>query len=59
MVRGVYACVDKITGAGFEKVSEPEIADRFDDLIEVLAAREPAIPGRLPETGTDARGAQA
>ena len=39
--------------AGFEKVLEPEIADRFEGLIDVLTSREPAIPGRIPETTTD------
>ncbi|MCD9623070.1 proteasome subunit beta [Rhabdothermincola sp. EGI L10124] len=53
LVRGIYPTVATITAAGFEKVTEAEIAERFGDLIEVLAAREPAIPGRLPETGTD------
>ncbi len=53
LVRGIYPTVATITDAGFEKLVEPEVADRFDDLIDVLAAREPAIRGRLPETATD------
>ncbi|MCU0310408.1 MAG: proteasome subunit beta [Acidimicrobiales bacterium] len=58
LVRGIYPSVATITASGFEKVPEPEIADRFGELIEVLAAREPAIPGRLPETATDTPGVQ-
>jgi hypothetical protein len=52
-VRGIYPTVATITAAGFEKVAETEIADRFDELIDLLVAREPAIPGRLPETTTE------
>jgi proteasome beta subunit len=53
LVRGIYPTVATITAAGFEKVAETEIADRFDELIDLLVAREPAIPGRLPETTTE------
>jgi len=53
LVRGIYPTIATITAAGFETVAEPEIAERFGGLIERLVSREPAIPGRLPETTTD------
>ncbi len=56
LVRGIYPTVATITANGFEKVPEVEVADRFDDLIETLVAREPAVPGRLSETATETKG---
>jgi proteasome beta subunit len=53
LVRGIYPTIATITAAGFEPVPEPEIAERFGGLIDRLGSREPAIPGRLPETTTD------
>jgi proteasome beta subunit len=38
VVRGIYPTVATITGAGFERVSEPEVAERFQALIERKAA---------------------
>jgi proteasome beta subunit len=54
LVRGIYPTVATITGSGFEKLADLEIAERFAGLLETLASREAAIPGRLAETSTDA-----
>ena len=53
LVRGIYPVIATITGDGFERVPDAEIAERFAGLLEVLAGREAAID-RLPETSTDA-----
>lgn len=38
LVRGIFPTVATITGDGFERVSEDEVAERFRSLIEQLAA---------------------
>ncbi len=53
LVRGIYPTMATITSAGFERVTEPEIAERFGTLIEVLAGREGLAPPRIPETSDD------
>jgi proteasome beta subunit len=53
LVRGIYPTIATITGTGFDKLPDVEIAERFAALLETLASREPAIPGRLAETSTD------
>jgi proteasome beta subunit len=56
LVRGIYPTMATITSAGFQRVIEPEIAERFDALLEVLAAREGTAPARRPETPSDIGG---
>ncbi|HEY6534134.1 MAG TPA: hypothetical protein VIY72_17625, partial [Acidimicrobiales bacterium] len=53
LVRGIYPTIATITGGGFEKLADVEVAERFAGLLEALSAREAAIPGRLAETSTD------
>jgi proteasome beta subunit len=53
LVRGIYPTVATITGTGFDKLADIEVAERFAALLETLASREAAIPGRLSETSTD------
>jgi proteasome beta subunit len=53
LVRGIYPTIATITAGGFEKLTDVEVAERFAALLETLASREAAIPGRLAETGTD------
>jgi len=57
MVRGIYPVIATITADGFERVPEPEIADRFVALLESLSARDGG--GRLPETSTETAGGQS
>ena len=52
LVRGIYPTVATITERGFEKLDEPEIAERFAGLLESLSARE-SSRRRVPETGAD------
>jgi proteasome beta subunit len=59
IVRGIYPTMATITAAGFERVPDIEVADRFNALIEVLAAREANTPQRLPETTSDHGGLQS
>ncbi len=54
MVRGIYPVIATITAGGFQRVEEPEIAERFVSLLETLAARDGG--GRLPETSTETAG---
>jgi proteasome beta subunit len=55
MVRGIYPVIATITGDGFQRIGDAEIAQRFTALLTVLAGRE-AGTTRLPETTTDAGG---
>jgi proteasome beta subunit len=51
LVRGIYPTMATITDHGFERVAEPEIADRFRALVERLAPPEsPATLGTAPPT---------
>jgi len=50
LVRGIYPVVATITGDGFDRVADAEIAERFGSLVEGLAAREAEGRPRLPET---------
>ncbi len=52
MVRGIYPVIATITGEGFLRVPDEEIAVRFVALLEVLTGRE-AGSSRLSETSTD------
>ena len=54
MVRGIYPVIATITAGGFQRVEEPEVAERFVSLLETLAARDGG--GRLPETSTETAG---
>jgi proteasome beta subunit len=57
LVRGIYPVIATITAAGFDRLEDAEIAERFRALIGHLESRE--IDGaRLPET-TDQRGTDA
>ena len=58
IVRGIYPTIATITANGFDRVPDAEVADRFNALIEVLAAREATNPQRLPETTSDHGGLQ-
>jgi proteasome beta subunit len=53
LVRGIYPIIATITAGGFQRVEEPEIEQRFRDLLELLAEREAEAQPRLPETTTD------
>jgi proteasome beta subunit len=53
LVRGIYPIVATITGAGFQRLEEPEIEARFRDLLELLSEREAEAQPRVPETSTD------
>lgn len=50
LVRGIYPIIATITDAGFERVEEPEIAERFRGLLTRLAAQEASEGPFLPET---------
>jgi proteasome beta subunit len=56
LVRGIYPTMATITAAGFERVAEYEIAERFAALLEILASREGVAPDRRPETPSDIGG---
>jgi len=53
LVRGIYPIIATITAAGFERVDELEISQRFRGLLDAMAEREAATPPRLPETSTE------
>jgi proteasome beta subunit len=59
IVRGIYPTMATITAAGFDRVPDAEVAERFNALIEVLAAREAETPPRVPETTSDHGGLQS
>src|SRR3954464_14509770 len=42
LVRGIYPTMATITGQGFERVEEPEIAERFQQLVNRLSTPESA-----------------
>lgn len=52
MVRGIYPVIATITAEGFDRVPDPEVAERFAALLDVLAGREVGS-SRLSETSTD------
>jgi proteasome beta subunit len=58
LVRGIYPTMATITSQGFERVDEPEVAERFAALIATLAERETIAPGRVAETASDHGGLQ-
>jgi len=52
-VRGIYPTVATITAEGFERVGEPEIADRFATLVDTLSLdRQGTLEGAPSEGGT-------
>ena len=57
LVRGIYPTMATITGAGFEPVTEGEIAERFRGLLDRMAATEdtsaPAGPSSTITDGAD------
>jgi proteasome beta subunit len=55
-VRGIYPTVATITGPGFERVPDAEVAARFGALIERLAS---SVTQRVPETDDDLEGGAA
>src|SRR3954463_3684442 len=59
IVRGIYPTMATITARGFDRVPDLEVAERFNALIEVLAAREMDTPQRVPETTSDHGGLQS
>ncbi|MEJ5255278.1 MAG: proteasome subunit beta [Acidimicrobiales bacterium] len=52
LVRGIYPVIATITGDGFTRLADAEIAERFQGLVATLTEREAAAP-RLPETTTE------
>jgi proteasome beta subunit len=52
LVRGIYPVIATITGDGFTRLADAEIAERFQALVATLTEREAAAP-RLPETTTE------
>jgi proteasome beta subunit len=59
IVRGIYPTMATITDRGFERVPDTEVAERFNALIETLAAREADTAQRVPETTSDHGGLQS
>jgi proteasome beta subunit len=59
IVRGIYPTMATITDRGFERVPDTEVAERFNALIEMLAAREADTAQRVPETTSDHGGLQS
>jgi proteasome beta subunit len=57
LVRGIYPTMATITAAGFDRVGEPEVAQRFGALIDDLADREVSRAARVPETASGGEGA--
>jgi len=55
IVRGIYPVVATITAQGFERLADAEISQRFEGLLETLAAR--ATTQRVPETSAETKGA--
>jgi proteasome beta subunit len=54
LVRGIYPTMATITAAGFTRVEEPEIAERFRTLIGDLSTAESTTSaGATPSLGTD------
>jgi proteasome beta subunit len=53
LVRRIYPVIATITAAGFSRLADAEIAERFAGLLELMAGREGAR-ARLPETSSDA-----
>jgi proteasome beta subunit len=58
LVRGIYPTVATITSAGFERVAEAEIAERFGLLLDDLGQREAQSRSRVAETASDHGGLQ-
>lgn len=56
LVRGIYPVIATITAKGFERVPEPEIEQRFRDLITNLSAAEADRGAHLAETGSEGGG---
>jgi len=54
MVRGIYPVIATITSAGFTRVPDEEIAERFVGLLDALSLRDGG--GRLPETSSETAG---
>ena len=59
LVGGIYPTMATITGAGFERITEAEVAERFGALIEALGQRESQSRGRIAETSSDHGGLQS
>jgi len=56
LVRGIFPTIATITSAGFERVDEGEVADRFRALVDELSVPvSPTSPGVSPSTGTSPR----
>jgi len=56
LVRGIYPTMATITDAGFDKITEDEIAERFRLLVDRLSTPESAAHlGASPEMGGDPR----
>jgi proteasome beta subunit len=53
LIRGIFPVIATITREGFTRVTDEEIATRFEDLLVELTGREAAQPPRRPETSTD------
>ena len=55
-IRRIYPVVATITAAGFERLTDDELATRFAAILDTLAARNAEQPPRLPETSTELNG---
>jgi proteasome beta subunit len=56
LVRGIYPTIATITGAGFERVDDDEVADRFRALVDRLSTPEStSATGPAPTMGGDQR----
>jgi proteasome beta subunit len=56
LVRGIYPTMATITGAGFERVDDGEVADRFRQLVDRLSTPESSSQlGVAPQMDGDAR----
>jgi proteasome beta subunit len=52
-IRGIYPTVATITAAGFERVEEPDVAERFGQLAERLRLAVPVGPETDDDRGGD------
>jgi proteasome beta subunit len=56
LIRRIFPVIATITADGFDRVTDTEIAERFQQLVDELEVRASEQPARLPETSTDLSG---
>ncbi len=59
LVRGIYPTMATISAEGFTRVPEPEVADRFGELIGAMSRREAEQATLVAETTSDHGGLRA